>query len=868
MKQQTGDNMHFNVYMNTIFLTVGPSGCGKTALVDALAKKITARFVFGLEQDAPNVQRLESDRIRAEILGHTISEKGHNMMSATGGHTFDILFARLEAASSYPINAPFIFVDTTGLSEEFRNRVIDVARKNHYRIEVLLFNYKNKDDIFRFAWNRHLTGRHFRRMNREVMPTIKRSRYNASHVIREHVDLENITVDMVDIQKATEHKTSKSEVYVVGDVHEDLGSFIDLMRRIGVGVSDDGRLETNGKNIVLAGDILDKGYNTKATIDFFHRNRDRISFVMGNHDKHARRVLTGEKDESTVPKFIRENFYTAMNVLRNDVELRKKYLELSSQFMPCHQGDWYIVTHVPCQNKYLGKVDNASVRNQEYIAVPQDLSEGNNLEYFMKPFQEEADRQHPWHVFGHMAFEKPFWQGNKIGIDTGAVHGNALTLVRLKCRDKPKFYSVPSSYPKDEGSLLRRVEREARKVDVEELTWEETRRLDRMMSGGVNYIAGTMSPPGSAKKVGKLETLETAFDFFRWNNIKSVCLQPKYMGSRCQVYLHISDGDKCYATMRSGYRIRKIDLSPIWAAMRERFSKWMQDNEFEMIILDGELMPWHALGGGLIDTRFRPIPMAIRNEATFLEETGLHDALHSLRSSLDVDAFEKDAQTMKKKDLSKKYGPQYETLKNFDVGMQELDTTFRERESMAFTFEKQMELYGRKGDLQYKPFAVLKGVRANGSEEFLLSKFDPHKHFTLVSTDDCIVVDLTDKDSQEAGLNFYRELTTEQGMEGVVVKPMVTEIPPGVAPYLKVRNEDYLTIIYGPDFRTEKRYSHLVEKKDVRRKSKLSVDEYHLGLRMLRVPIGELRDPKHNFREMVAQFMFELRSERSIDPRL
>ncbi len=42
-------------------------------------------------------------------------------------------------------------------------------------------------------------------------------------------------------------------------------------------------------------------------------------------------------------------------------------------------------------------------------------------------------------VFGHTPFPEPFVEKNKIGIDTGAVYGNALTCVELP---DLKFFSV------------------------------------------------------------------------------------------------------------------------------------------------------------------------------------------------------------------------------------------------------------------------------------------------------------------------------------------------------------------------------------------------------------------------------------------
>ena len=139
--------MNIKTQLHTIFLLVGPTECGKSTF----AKNI---LIPQLEYSLPeknfyaNVQYLSSDAIRQEILGYNY-DKYDEIMMESSGQAFRLLEEKLKMVTSYPVNAEFIVVDTTGLSLEFRNNVIETAKKNHYNIEVIVFDYKNRDEYYK-----------------------------------------------------------------------------------------------------------------------------------------------------------------------------------------------------------------------------------------------------------------------------------------------------------------------------------------------------------------------------------------------------------------------------------------------------------------------------------------------------------------------------------------------------------------------------------------------------------------------------------------------------------------------------------------------------------------------------------------------
>ena len=127
------------------------------------------------------------------------------------------------------------------------------------------------------------------------------------------------------------------------------------------------------------------------------------------------------------------------------------------------------------------------------------------------------------------------------------------------------------------------------------------------------------------------------------------------------------------------------------------------------------------------------------------------------------------------------------------------------------------------------------------------------------------VVDVTDPASQEAGVEWWTELT-EQGGEGMVVKPMtfVHRGRRGLSqPAMKCRGREYLRIIYGPDYTCEANLCRL-RSRGLGRKRTLALGEFALGIEGLeRFVRGE---PLRRVHECVFGVL-ALESE-PVDPRL
>jgi predicted kinase len=861
--------MNIQTKQHTIYMLIGPTECGKSTF----AKNILIpqlRHENSEKNYIANVQYLSSDEIRQELLGHPY-DKYDSMMMEASGQAFDLLFHKLQAVTSFPINADFVIVDTTGLAEDFRKKVIQIAQDQHYRLEAIVFDYRNIRDYYASERSKKVIANHVNRLRRDVLPQLRRSDYDDIHRVREKNFLQPSGYEVVvaNREEYVTHLLPHDHYYIiVGDVHESLDELQELITSHGFEVVD-GKVtptaKSRDKKFVLIGDFIDKGKNTAATVEFLFENRDFFYFVKGNHENFVSKYLKGEIRD--VDPHLLENFFDSIPVLAADEELRDKFqalVGLSKDFYRFigKENSGFFLTHAPCHNRYIGKLDTVSRRNQRRFAT----EFGSNIEEQLRFLESESGSNFPYHVFGHVATRDVIRLKNKIGIDTGCVSGGSLTSVALG-GFKPFFKNIRATRTSDEALQLAFARNKGNEIKLVELSDADERRLNYVLRNKINFISGTISPADKDFRTRELESLSKGLDFFKENGVAEVVLQPKYMGSRCNLYLARELSD-CYATSRNGYKITHVDLTEVFVRLLEKFSPYMDEKEISMIIFDGELLPWTALGKGLIEKQFEVIGKSLETEISFLKEFGFEEKLQELGARYEASRFEELKSKYPKKELVKNFGlADYNNFKDLK-GILETLPSIEVQEQAASVYLQQLELYGKESELEYKPFSILKIVYPNGDEEIPTTTMRTSELFSLISEDEFLVVNLTLPDSYRAAEQFFEKITTKRGMEGVVIKPEVPTQAGGVIPFMKVRNSQYLTLVYGYDYRFSHKYEKLIKQKNIKRKIKASLAEYRLGMEMLRTRLDEIGPDNLAFKQTVANLLFEESQESEIDPRL
>jgi PNKP adenylyltransferase domain, ligase domain len=436
------------------------------------------------------------------------------------------------------------------------------------------------------------------------------------------------------------------------------------------------------------------------------------------------------------------------------------------------------------------------------------------------------------------------------------------------------------------------------------------RRMLHAKRSGINFVSGTVSPAQSAKHKASeknfdsfapedLEDMSIGLDYLCkcYNYDTTLSIEPKYMGSRFNLYLFNADPDesclKSYGVTRNGFLVkphhprgdddensaknsRDSDLSyedfrSIVEATLTRLKPWMDEHHVRMMIIDGELLPWAVLGKGLINRHFRSVDAGLDVEAEFMKEYSFDSVMNSVLERFEgIDKFYPE---LSKSDRSLVYGDDLTKSYEKFQDVYSMPTT-AEMEDYSGTYHRQIELYGRSTSVEFKPFSILKICFEDDTESIPLldRSFTQGEMFKILNEGlESPHMQITIKSNTDASIalvrirSFFRRLTVDEGYEGIVMKPAYVE--QGQIPMMKVRNPEYLTIIYGYDYCDPAKLRRLVMSKTTSRKIKQSIQEFQLGMEMLVVPYDDIPNSKE-YDSIFMRMIFKENGGRDIDPKL
>ena len=202
-----------------------------------------------------------------------------------------------------------------------------------------------------------------------------------------------------------------SKIFAIGDIH---GSFDQLQRLMGK-IQIDYATDT----LVFIGDYIDRGPDSVEVVDFLIDLKKRVPeiiFLKGNHEDMLEKYLDGTDHftyllnggQKTLDCYLNKTHQT------DNYPIPAEHLEFFRSLRLYYETEAYIFVHAGLRPK-----------------VPLAAQEPEDLLWIRDKFiYSKYDFGKPV-VFGHTPLEKPLVEPNKIGIDTGAVYGNALTCVQL-----------------------------------------------------------------------------------------------------------------------------------------------------------------------------------------------------------------------------------------------------------------------------------------------------------------------------------------------------------------------------------------------------------------------------------------------------
>ena len=484
-------------------------------------------------------------------------------------------------------------------------------------------------------------------------------------------------------------------------------------------------------------------------------------------------------------------------------------------------------------------------------------------------------------VYGHTPVPEAEWLNRTINIDTGCVFGGRLTALRYP---EKELVSVPAAttyaepakpfLPEgDAAPALTSQQREDELLDIDDVLGKRIistglarnvtvreenaiAALEVMGRFAINpkwliYLPPAVSPSATTQNPDLLEHPAEAFAYYRQEGVPKVVCQEKHMGSRAivivcrdedaarQAFGVVDEGfGACFT--RTGRRF--FDDATLERELLTRTRDAVENVglfdrlKSDWVLLDCELMPWSAKAQELLREQYAAVGAAAA--------AGLDETVGALQTA---------------------------AAAGIDVGP--LLDRFRQRAEDGSRFVAAYRRYcwpiQTIEDVRLAPFHLLATEGSTHSDKTHLWHMealtelcaaDPVLHPTAHT-----IVETTDTDSQQAGYDWWVDLT-ERGGEGMVVKPLdyIVRGRRGFAqPALKTRGREYLRIIYGPEYTEPENLSRLRDR-GVGRKRSLAIREFALGIEGLeRFVRGE---PLRRVHECVFGVL-ALESE-PVDPRL
>jgi hypothetical protein len=214
------------------------------------------------------------------------------------------------------------------------------------------------------------------------------------------------------------------------------------------------------------------------------------------------------------------------------------------------------------------------------------------------------------------------------------------------------------------------------------------------------------------------------------------------------------------------------------------------------------------------------------------------------------------------KDL-KEYFPahivrQYESLTAFKV------LNLSDYRKYADIYAAQLEHFGQTGEIYFKPFNILKKVFDDGSELIV----NDNLCYREINDDECLNLPIGNEDemnrSVEMVYDWFAQLEAENE-EGIVIKPRQAFIE-GLPPAFKVRNHDYLVMIYGIDFRTN--YDYNFQRRKIAKKLDCSINDWMLNWELLKVKYADIHKDNYVLKNLIFDRIVGEQVESTLDIRL
>jgi len=211
--------------------------------------------------------------------------------------------------------------------------------------------------------------------------------------------------------KGIVEKRYMGKIFAIGDIHGCYDQLVALMKKIPIDFKRD--------TLVFMGDYIDRGTQSVEVVNFLIKLKKRVPgivFLKGNHEDMLEKYLDGTDrftyllngGQQTLDSYLSRAAHTGTH------PIPPEHMEFFKSLRLIYETGDYIFVHAGLRPK-------VSLESQDTEDLLWIRDKFLSTRYdFGKPV-----------IFGHTPLGEPLVESNKVGIDTGAVYGNALTCVQL-----------------------------------------------------------------------------------------------------------------------------------------------------------------------------------------------------------------------------------------------------------------------------------------------------------------------------------------------------------------------------------------------------------------------------------------------------
>ncbi len=860
----------------SLVVLVGPSGSGKST--------------FAGRHFQPT-EVLSSDACRGMVSDDA------NDQAATKD-AFEVL--RFIAAKRLALGRLTV-VDATNVQPEARKPLVELARQYHCLPVAVVLDLPERLCVERNSvrpdrvFGPHVVRNQTSQLRRS-MRGLRKEGFRHVVVMQTPEAVDRAVVQRVPLW--TDRRDEHGPFDIIGDVHGCADELEELLLRLGfeatasVPCGKSSRsgpvyVHPQGRKAVFLGDLVDRGPRILDSVCLVRNMvlRGSALCVPGNHDMKLLKKLRGKNVQVT-----HGLAHTLAEIDALPVEVREGFCAELAEFLDGLISHYVlddgklVVAHAGMKEEMHGR---GSGKVRDFALYGETTGETDEFGLPLRFDWAKEYRGQATVVYGHTPVPEPEWLNRTVNIDTGCVFGGRLTALRYPEREfvavlAARTYCKPARpfLPQDQQApVLTAQQAHDAVLDAEDVLGKRivpTRLLGNVTIREENaaaalevmsrfaadprwliYLPPTMSPCETSSEPGLLEHPTEAFSYYRSQGAPQVICEEKHMGSRAVLVIcrdeavarerfGVETGEIGIIITRTGRRffndshLERSFLGRVWQALSaaDLWSKL----ETTWACLDCELLPWSAKARDLLRTQYAAVGSA--------GSAALPRAVEVLKQAagrLEGEEREKLLQT---------------------------EDSYRRREQNVGRFIAAYRQYcwtvESLSDLKLAPFHVL------ATEGHVHTDKDHIWHMDLLAdlcrADPDILratpyrlVDVTDPASQAAGIAWWVELTGRGG-EGMVVKPrtFVHKGPRGLAqPAVKCRGQEYLRIIYGPEYTNGENLARL-RSRGLGRKRSLALGEFALGVEGLERFVR--REPLRRVHECVFGVL-ALESE-PVDPRL